>query len=326
MTERIRSRVDRLELPWNAYGCDPYGISKEDLVWFFDTATFLYRNYFRVRSAGIEHVPARGRAMLVGNHSGGIALDALIVVTAMFLEKEPPRLAQGMADKFLARTPFASRILSRLGHLTGLPEHVARMLRDERLLLVFPEEHGNGQALESQLARAVRHWFHAPGAGIGPHRPFDSWEGERPSDHQLYKPDASSACLKAAHAVGSTASSSCATRRIRTTDEVSRRRYEDDATIEEKVAQVKQLSSISWQTDRGALTSREYSFLARRSACDKSSASSSGMDTGRGGSTPALGPMLPGVTSTSSTCASEPPRTCHTAGGGHPHGDRHAPA
>jgi 1-acyl-sn-glycerol-3-phosphate acyltransferase len=139
MSEEIRARVDRLELPFDAYGYDPYGISKDDLVWFFDAASLLYRNYFRVRSAGIEHVPSRGRAMLVGNHSGGIALDALVVVTAMFLEKEPPRLAQGMAEKFLAKTPFASRILSRLGHLTGLPEHVARLLGDERLLLVFPE-------------------------------------------------------------------------------------------------------------------------------------------------------------------------------------------
>jgi 1-acyl-sn-glycerol-3-phosphate acyltransferase len=77
--------------------------------------------------------------MLVGNHSGGVALDALMVVAAMFLEMEPPRLAQGMAEKFLARTPFAARLLSRLGHLTGLPEHVVRMLRDERLVLVFPE-------------------------------------------------------------------------------------------------------------------------------------------------------------------------------------------
>jgi 1-acyl-sn-glycerol-3-phosphate acyltransferase len=139
MSEEIRGRVERLELPWNSYGSDPYGISKEDLGWFFDAASYLYRSYFRVRSTGVEHVPDRGRAMLVGNHSGGIALDALMVVTAMFLEKEPPRLAQGMAEKFLAKTPFASRVLSRLGHLTGLPEHVARMLRDERLVLVFPE-------------------------------------------------------------------------------------------------------------------------------------------------------------------------------------------
>jgi 1-acyl-sn-glycerol-3-phosphate acyltransferase len=139
MSDDIRARVERLELPWNSYGCDPYGVSKRDLVWFFDTASYLYRSYFRVRTIGAEHVPDRGRAMLVGNHSGGVALDALMVVAAMFLEKEPPRLAQGMAEKFLAKTPFASRLLARLGHLTGLPEHVSRMLHDERLILVFPE-------------------------------------------------------------------------------------------------------------------------------------------------------------------------------------------
>src|SRR5947207_2758046 len=37
MSDDIRSRVDRLELPWNSYGSDPYGISKEDLGWFFET-------------------------------------------------------------------------------------------------------------------------------------------------------------------------------------------------------------------------------------------------------------------------------------------------
>jgi 1-acyl-sn-glycerol-3-phosphate acyltransferase len=137
--EEIRSRVDRLEIRWNTYGVDAYGMSRKDLVWFFESAAFLYRNYFHVRSIGLEHVPARGRAMLVGNHSGGVALDALMVVAATFLEKEPPRLAQGMAEKFLSQTPFAAPLLSRLGHLTGLPEHGARLLRDERLLLVFPE-------------------------------------------------------------------------------------------------------------------------------------------------------------------------------------------
>jgi 1-acyl-sn-glycerol-3-phosphate acyltransferase len=139
MMEEVRARVDRLALPWNVYGSDPYGISKRDLVWFFAAASLLYRHYFRVRAVGVDEVPARGRAMLVGNHSGGIALDALMVITAMFLEKDPPRLAQAMAEKFLASTPVASRLTSRLGHLTGLPEHVERLLEDERLVLVFPE-------------------------------------------------------------------------------------------------------------------------------------------------------------------------------------------
>jgi 1-acyl-sn-glycerol-3-phosphate acyltransferase len=135
----ISERVERLELPWNAYGTDPYGIAKKDLVWFFTAAAFLYRHYFRTRAFGVENVPARGRAMLVGNHSGGVALDGLMVIVSMFLEKEPPRLAQGMAEKFLNRTPIASRLSSRLGHFTGLPEHAVRLLEDERLLMVFPE-------------------------------------------------------------------------------------------------------------------------------------------------------------------------------------------
>ena len=51
--------------------------------------------------SGLEHVPARGRAMLVGNHSGGVALDGAMVLASLLLEMEPPRLGQGMAEKFL---------------------------------------------------------------------------------------------------------------------------------------------------------------------------------------------------------------------------------
>ena len=73
---QVREAVDRLELPFNSMGIDPYGISKADLrVWCMAVGAF-YRWYFSVRTRGIEHVPARGRAMLVGNHSGGIAIDA----------------------------------------------------------------------------------------------------------------------------------------------------------------------------------------------------------------------------------------------------------
>lgn len=135
----IRARVDRLELPWNDFGTDPYGISKEYLAAYFTALRFFYRRYFSVDSHGLDHVPKRGRVMLVGNHSGGIAIDGMMVTCSMFFDMEPPRLAQGMAEKFLNRLPFASQISSRLGHLTGLPEHAERLLAEDRMLLVFPE-------------------------------------------------------------------------------------------------------------------------------------------------------------------------------------------
>jgi 1-acyl-sn-glycerol-3-phosphate acyltransferase len=44
-----------------------------------------------------------------------------------------------MVEKFLNMIPFTAQWTSRTGQLTGLPEHAERILRDERLLLVFPE-------------------------------------------------------------------------------------------------------------------------------------------------------------------------------------------
>jgi 1-acyl-sn-glycerol-3-phosphate acyltransferase len=135
----IARRVDRLELPFGPYGVDPYGIDKKTLARFFSMLAWAYRHYFRVRCRGIENVPARGRAMLVGNHSGGVAIDGAMVLASCMLEMDPPRLAQGMAEKFIEHVPFAATWAARCGQFTGLPEHAERLLREDRLLMVFPE-------------------------------------------------------------------------------------------------------------------------------------------------------------------------------------------
>ncbi|MGK4002572.1 lysophospholipid acyltransferase family protein [Sorangium sp. So ce1036] len=139
VSDSIAQRVQRLEIPFNSFGVDPYGISRKHLGLFFTLLDFLYHHYFTVGVSGAEHVPARGRAMLVGNHSGGIAIDGAMVVASMFFEMDPPRLAEGMAEKFINRLPFTSLWSSRTGQFTGLPEHASRLLEDERLLVVFPE-------------------------------------------------------------------------------------------------------------------------------------------------------------------------------------------
>ncbi len=135
----VRDRLEQLEIPFNEFGVDPYGISKAYLGPSFTALRFFFKHYFSVESHGIENVPRRGRVMLVGNHSGGVALDGAMVVASQFLEMNPPRLAQGMAEKFLNKVPFASQLTNRCGHLTGLPEHAERLLADERMLMVFPE-------------------------------------------------------------------------------------------------------------------------------------------------------------------------------------------
>jgi len=138
----VRERVERLdasEIPFNRYGYDPYGISREHLGLFFTFLARLYKNYFSVRVEGIENVPRRGRGVVVGNHSGGIALDGGMVLASLLLEMDPPRLGHGMVEKFAIQFPYISKWFNRVGQLTGLPEHAIRVLEDERLLMVFPE-------------------------------------------------------------------------------------------------------------------------------------------------------------------------------------------
>jgi 1-acyl-sn-glycerol-3-phosphate acyltransferase len=139
IADEVDLRVGRLELPFNRYGFDPYGVSTRHLALAMKMLAWLYRYYFRVRAFGAAHVPQRGRAMLVGNHSGGVAVDGAMVIASMFLDMDPPRLAQGMAEKFINQLPLASQWSSRTGQFTGLPEHAVRLLEDDRLLLVFPE-------------------------------------------------------------------------------------------------------------------------------------------------------------------------------------------
>lgn len=135
----VRERIERLELPFNSYGFDPWGISTEELERFFTFLALLYRHYFRVQVEGLENVPRRGRGLVVGNHSGGVALDGGMVLASLLLELDPPRLGHGMVEKLAVRWPFISKWFSRVGQLTGLPEHAVRVLEEERLLMVFPE-------------------------------------------------------------------------------------------------------------------------------------------------------------------------------------------
>jgi 1-acyl-sn-glycerol-3-phosphate acyltransferase len=138
-SREVAERLRRLEIPFNRFGVDPYGISRKHLQTALGALAWFYRHYFDVHVHGGENVPQRGRAMLVGNHAGGVALDAAMVIASAFLELEPPRLAQGMAEKFLARVPFVSSWTFKCGQFTGLPEHAQKLLEDDRLLMVFPE-------------------------------------------------------------------------------------------------------------------------------------------------------------------------------------------
>ncbi|MDP6979995.1 MAG: lysophospholipid acyltransferase family protein [Myxococcota bacterium] len=99
---------------------------------------FMYDKYFRVTWEGVEHIPKRGGALLVGNHAGMLPVDGKIV--QMGVERERGRPVYGLGFKGFFDLPFVGRLVERVGVVVGHPDNAERLLReDEQLVMVFPE-------------------------------------------------------------------------------------------------------------------------------------------------------------------------------------------
>ncbi|MCC6875949.1 MAG: acyltransferase family protein [Sandaracinaceae bacterium] len=144
--DELRARHARIDMRANAYGFDRWGASKNDQLRSLAVLRFFYRTYFRVETQGLEHIPP-GRVLLIGNHSGQLAYDGMLIGAALFLEAEPPRLARAMIERFFIQTPLVGSFMTRMGQLTGVQENAERLLTEEEAaVLVFPEgQRGGGR-------------------------------------------------------------------------------------------------------------------------------------------------------------------------------------
>ena len=104
--EALRS----LGRPSNEFGVDRYGFDVDYLLAAAAPLIWLYKNYFRVETHGIEKVPA-GRVLLVANHAGQLPIDGAMIGVAMLLEANPPRAVRSMAEKWAPTLPYVSTVL-----------------------------------------------------------------------------------------------------------------------------------------------------------------------------------------------------------------------
>lgn len=99
----------------------------------------LYRKWFRVEVLGIEHVPAEGAALLVGNHSGTIAMDAMMLQLALFDEHPAKRHLRLLAADFVFKAPMLGEYARKTGATLASNPDAERLLRAGEVLGVFPE-------------------------------------------------------------------------------------------------------------------------------------------------------------------------------------------
>lgn len=123
----------------NEYGYDPFGFHPEYLKYLGPAAQWLYHSYFRTEVNDIQHVPDHGRVILIANHSGQIAIDGMILGSAMLFDHKPPRIVRSMVEHWVPTIPFVSTFMARAGQVVGTRENARLLLDRGGCLAAFPE-------------------------------------------------------------------------------------------------------------------------------------------------------------------------------------------
>ena len=99
----------------------------------------LYRNWFRIEAIGAKQLPEDGPALVVANHSGTIALDALMLAVAVHDEHPSHRFLRLLGADIVFRMPGLSEIARKSGGTLACNPDAERLLKAGELVGVFPE-------------------------------------------------------------------------------------------------------------------------------------------------------------------------------------------
>ena len=122
------------------YEVDEFGFDPElNAAVFMPAALALYRQWFRVRMRGLEHVPAGGPALIVANHSGVLPLDAIMLQAGLFADHPAHRNLRLLGADLVYELPGLADLARRSGHTRADPECARQLLAAGELVGVFPE-------------------------------------------------------------------------------------------------------------------------------------------------------------------------------------------
>jgi 1-acyl-sn-glycerol-3-phosphate acyltransferase len=122
------------------YDVDEFGFDKQltESV-FLPLLRPLYRSWFRIETYGAKHLPEDGAALIVANHSGTVAIDAVMLTVAVHDEHPANRFLRLLGADFVFRMPGLSEVARKSGSTLACNPDAERLLRAGELVGVFPE-------------------------------------------------------------------------------------------------------------------------------------------------------------------------------------------
>ena len=163
LTPDIDEVMSKIGKPVGSYGYDPWGYNEDVAKVGVACVRWLYEKYFRVTAHGLENIPAKGRLLVVPNHSGQLPMDGVLIGYALATNPHGPRAARAMIERFFPTVPWLGNLLNAFGGVIGDPVNCSKMLEGDEAILVFPEGvRGSGKLYKQryQLQRFGNGFMH----------------------------------------------------------------------------------------------------------------------------------------------------------------------
>jgi 1-acyl-sn-glycerol-3-phosphate acyltransferase len=137
--ERYKENLDKYGFDVTAYkGVEPF-------------VRLLFQRWFEVKIVDIEHIPAKGSAVLFGNHSGGLPVDGLLLYDGIINQHPNPRRVRYLMTKLLLKAPIVGKGLQAFGCVPPDYEITTELLNGQDLVVIYPEaEKGTGKLFKDR--------------------------------------------------------------------------------------------------------------------------------------------------------------------------------
>jgi 1-acyl-sn-glycerol-3-phosphate acyltransferase len=99
----------------------------------------LYEHWFRAEMIGLDNVPDTGPALVVGNHSGTLPIDGVMLQVGLHDHHPAHRNLRLLGADLVYQIPVLAHLARKSGHTLACQADAARLLSKDQLVGVFPE-------------------------------------------------------------------------------------------------------------------------------------------------------------------------------------------
>lgn len=135
----LKQQIDEAPKRLGSLNYDRWGYHKETAYKTAILTHLLYNKYFRVEAFGREHIPAQGRVLIIGNHSGYLPVDGTLLAYSLLTNPYAPRVPRAMIERWFSTVPYLGTWMNGIGAVTAEVQNCYDMLTQEEAVIVFPE-------------------------------------------------------------------------------------------------------------------------------------------------------------------------------------------